>query len=206
MQLSDIRDEVRTLTGVPADDARVPDSVLTSLINSSLRRITQEHDWPWLYVVDTTNTATVVGQTDYTCEIGFRRTLSVTLGGDRDIRARTPRDVESLSTVNDYPRFYTVERNTLILVPVPTEVETIKHVYLGSDDTLVDDADAPLMPDAYIDLVLFGAAYLVHARLKDTQAFRGAIAEYKDRITRYADDTRQFTGGIVPKHRDDWTA
>ena len=205
MQLTDIRDDVRILTGIPSNDGRVPDSVLTALINSSLRRITQEHDWPWLYVTDTTNTATVVGTAAYSCEAGFRRTVRVTLGGDRDVQARSPRDLVDLSTINDYPRYFTVENDVLTLAPVPTEIETLEHVYLGSETALSGDTDEPLVPDAYIDLVLFGASYLVHSRLKDTQAFRGAFAEYKDRVRSYADDTRQFTGGVVPKHRNDWS-
>ena len=56
MQLSEIRSQVRERTGVGVDDPILTNTVITSLINSAIRRMTVKFDWPWLEQIETKDT------------------------------------------------------------------------------------------------------------------------------------------------------
>lgn len=203
MELSDIRAEVYLNAGIPSDDDRVDATAIRDFINGAIREISATRDWEWLKTVDATNVITILDQSDYTPPANWRRTIGITINNSRDIPARTPREINSRQFESGPVEFFTIEAGILRFSPKPDIAEDIRHVYLKGETALSAEDDEPLVPDNYIDLVIWGAVKRVHIRLKDTGSFRVAKGMYDELDDRYARDAKAYSPQLIPMHRTD---
>lgn len=206
MQLSDIRDEVRLRCGIAATDGLATDEDLTTIVNSALRYVSALRDWPWL--VATESFSTVVGQTEYTpSDSDWRTTIRLEIPEhDFPLTHRTPRQVAKfLNHEGPYPVIYYVERGKIILAPKPTQVVTVKHVYLINETPLDSDSDEPLCPDYAIDLVIIKAAKTLAPRIRDNTLMRQLQGEWEEAVGSLLDEVNRSRGSVIPSHRTDWT-
>lgn len=204
-QLQAIRADVYELMGYSTSDGRLTSTHVDLFINMALRRYANRHVWPWLVDTDSTNTATVAGTGSYSVPSDHIRTLSVTVDDNSDLQAVLPRQFVTWGGREGFPAYYTVEQSLLKLAPTPSDAWTLVHEYLKTEPTISGDTDTPLIPDAHLDIVLWGAAQYGHTRLKDWQAAREAKNEFTSAIREASDAARPYMGGVLPLHRTDWS-
>lgn len=201
MQLSAIRTEVYETAGVASDDPRIPTATMTRIVNRALRRVSGEYDWPWLQTTETITTA--AGTQAYTPTSGYRKTLRLRYE-DQDLVELQPRDAAQYHNVTGSPVGFFTEDDKVHVVPTPDGVYSLHHVYQARETALSSDSDTPLLPDEYIDWLVFTALILVAARIRDDGLY--GIADRERR--RAADDAmrglRRSTQSAVPKSRIDW--
>lgn len=197
MDLTTLRSETRTRTGVPADDSLITDAVLTQLINAALQHISTERDWPWLEKVATINTA---GGTDaYAVPADWSRTVSV-IGASGVPLRRTPIDELDYMTGSGTPRFFGLFGDQVVVRPTPSGVEALKHRYIGTADSLTTDGQSPSMPAAYHYAIVAYAAYLLFRRTGNVTEAGAALAEYQtwmERMGKQADRWSESQGGAM---------
>jgi len=204
--LTNIRDDVRAVTGYNSADPLLQNADLTPLINLALQQISTEFDWPWLYAE--TSFPTVAGTTDYAVPTRWTRTLWLAIE-DVDFDYRTHRQMRRIigdTGVTRQPTVYSTVGDTSIRVgPIPDAVYTIDHGYMTSEDTLSADGDAPLLDDAYDDMLVWRAAKLAAARKSDSTMLGIAINEIQGWDTRVRDNVRRSAQFPRVKTRRDWT-
>lgn len=202
MQLSEFRTDVLDMLGLSAGDPFWPDAKLNRFINRALRHISTKHDWPWLEV--STTFSTVAGTSDYTPPSGWRKTELLAIDGD-DLDYRTKRDAKAIETMtNATPVLYTIVANQLRLLPTPSTVVTVDHVYTRHEPELTLDTSEPLMPEEYSDYLTVTAARRAAAAMGDSErmiTLSSLIEEWERRLD---DDIRQSKAYPKVKARRDW--
>ena len=203
MQLQTLQDEVRIRAGVDGADAMATDAILTSLINAAIREVSNMRDWDW-YVTSETIT-TVVGQIPYARNAAARKTIRVEDGVSGELLV--PVTAEAAARYNDhegYPALWFVGGGSLHLLPQPSVVRAIKHVYTTSETALSGATDEPLIPDYAIDLVIVKAALKLAARMDNTSMHRLLAKEERDVIDTLQDDARRSKPAPAIDTRRDW--
>lgn len=205
MQLSDIRNEVRVRAGFDDGDPFASNSVLNILINASLRSINGKADWDWRKATETINT--VAGQTSYA--VNSRAVSSVRVE-DTSVRNEltmiNPDAATEYKRLEGRPHYWYIEAGQLNVVPTPQDVRALEHTYLRSEETLVNDSDAPLIPDDMIDLVILRTAVSLLSR-SDDQSQRGALyAEYRTLLDDVMRNVRRAKGSPKSRSRRDWSS
>lgn len=163
--LATLRTKVQERAGIDADDSLFPASVLTSLINAALAEVATLFDWPWLHEVQTS--ALVADQADYTPTGVVTRIKYATVvypdGEETSLDAWRRQDTPHyFSGVPGCPRAYSEEGGTITLHPTPTSGDVPADLRLGlvvAEPALVADADSPLLPDHYVDILVAAAAH-----------------------------------------------
>ncbi len=195
MNLAQLRDSVRTRLGVPAGDTFFTDPVLTDLINESLQAISAEADWPWLEI--STTFATVNGTATYTPPADWSRTRSLCIDGFDALEWRSLAEIREWPTnIIDAPRYYNINAEQITLRPVPGSVYTVTHDYLKDDQTLVTDADVPLMPSGFHYSIIAFACHLAHQRSGDAQRAQAAMGDYQGWVKRMVSQRQRQSGGL----------
>jgi hypothetical protein len=195
MDLTTLRAETRTRTGVPADDSLITDAVLTQLVNAALQHISTERDWPWLE--KTTTVDTVGGTATYAVPADWIRSVSV-IGASGVPLRRTPIDELDYMTGSGTPRFFGIFGDQIVVRPTPSGVETLIHRYLATAPVLAADGDTPTMPAVYHHALVAFASYLLFRRTGNVTEAGAALAEYEgwlDRMRKQADRWSDSQGG-----------
>ena len=207
MQLDDIRTAVYQRLGTSTSDPNLSSSVLTGLINAGIRSINLMHDWSWLVTTDTTLTATVADQSEYTPASDHRKTLYIRVGDDQLLTYKTEADLDRLNQSIGIPRYYTIENGTIRMFPVPDAVYDIRHVYINVPADLSADSDVAVIPDWAIDLLISYVGVRAAARMRDSDLMRIMRDEWTDVYRAMLDETRRSRALPVPQHRRDigWT-
>ena len=177
MNLLAMRAKLRTRLGVPDTDALYTDDQCTSLLNSALHQLEGEAEWAWLEQEATVTTAD--GDYDYALPAGYRSTITVTNPDGFELHRATAAEALLLRGASGVPKVYDVLNGQLRLAPTPDSVLDHKHVYIGGEDDLADDADEPTLPTVWHDLVVEYAAALGFRRWGTAADAGAALAAYQ---------------------------
>lgn len=199
--LSVIRPMILTRAGLAADDPRFPDATLTDAINQALRSISAEHDWPWLQ--GQTNQSTVADTQFISAPSLWAKTLRLEIDGD-DLHLMQPRDGGRYSQSTGKPLGYFIEHDKIHFAPVPDGVYTVYHVFYKYEAALSGDTDTPLLPDRFLDWLIWSTVIQVAVIIRDTDLYSMADRERKLWRTRAHDEVLRSVSPFVPKSRDDW--
>jgi hypothetical protein len=197
MQLSAIRTEVRTRSGLNSSDANFTDAILTTLINASLRQISIAEDWPWLQVTTTANT--VAGTETISLAANCRKVVQMQYE-HRDLRYVQFRDRHMYYALTGYPSVFSESAGSYYIWPTPDAVYTIQYSYYRTTETALSaDGDTPLLPDWAIDLLISKVCSLVARRNRDKDLENVFYAEYRQVLADIKDDIMRVTQGKTPK-------
>lgn len=202
MQLSEFRTDVLDMLGLQAGDPFWPDAKLNRFINRALRHISTRHDWPWLEVETTFNTA--VGTKDYSPPAGWRKTEQIAIRGD-DLDYRTKRDAKEYEGYdNSLPVVYTFVADQIRLLPVPSTIVEVTHVYTRHEPELTLDTSEPILPEEYADYLTVTAARRAAAAMGDSERMLTMAALIDDWERRLDDDVLRSKAYPKVKARRDW--
>lgn len=175
---------VRHKVGLPDNDKAVTDEKVYRDINSALRKMALDFDWPWLVTAETITLTS--GDSTNNTPTGYIRTLWASIG-DFPLRSVQPRTLQRSSALEGEPRVFSRKNAALVFYPTPNSSVTINHEYIVGETFLADDTDEVLCPDELIDIVYTYAAIEVATRLKDTTLRATLKDELNDWKRRAAD-------------------
>lgn len=182
MNVQQITERVRRMTGILMDDILSDDQIL-QMLNESYVEICGLSDWPFLYVETTVQVVDGVFQTVPT----FRAVNSVTTG-DKRLRETTLDDIERYEAPDDDPFAYArVDSNRFRVWPTPKTNISVTVRGVQTPDLLYDPSDEPVF-DREFHVVL---AYAASSR---------ALAEESDDSGR-AQMYMQEAAGILDRMR-----
>lgn len=172
MNLSAIRNHVRTLTGIASTDL-LSNADLNIFINEAYLEICRESDWPFLR---NETTITLAGGTaQYALPAGVAENAIasvVVLSNDTNRRQLHPRSRYStddspgpLSTGN--PMEYDCWKGYISFFPVPEVAEVVTIRYFIDAPELSLDADTPLFENKFHTIIAYGASLRVLVREGD---------------------------------------
>jgi len=181
MQLSEIRSLAREIAGVGTSDPAASDSLLTNLVNASVRRFASQRNWPW--DVTLLDVSFLVDTNEYALPADFRSALSVRNEAQSfRLQPMTGRNITRLRSQSaQYPTHWSVDGPNLVLLPTPASDGDIVMEYLAFPDTLSADADEPDVPDGVIDWVVTNTAQMLAIRLHDYDLAK-VLGEQKNQI------------------------
>ena len=200
-EFNEIQVEMLETAGLASDDARFPEGTLDRIVNRAIQRISAIHDWPWLQTSETINT--VASTQAYTPTAGWSKTIRLRYK-NRDLVEYQPRDAIKYQNDTGTPVGFFIEEEQIHFVPIPDGAYTIEHVYLRREPQLVADDDEPLIPERYMDFVVWHAVMLCASRIHDMDLYSRAREEARQWETRIRDDVRRSTGTLKVQARDDW--
>ena len=212
MTLSEIRTEIRNITGVD-ETSVVADSVLTDLINKGQSVLADEANL-FLAYGDVDTTANTSGYRMYT-EGVFTTTSwalrenGVTVGSgsadstlknmiriyrvnyDNNQVTRIGEDqiynvedeISDVSMPSSYGYF--IRGSMLHLFPAPSEVKTLRVFYYAMPTVLSGDTDVPFLDSRYHECLIYYGAWKVMERLRDINMipyFKNEWNEWKEKI------------------------
>ncbi len=204
MNVAEYRQAVRLQLGLAADDAVIPDSIVLWALNGAVKSIATEKDWPWLYteeeVFTTDEDATLPLPSDYT------RTVFITVDGQQPITPRTHIDLARDRTGTGRPWAYVVEANSLRLYPIPDDAYPVVHAFYRSEPELVQETDAPLLPDAYSERLVYEAAIKTAVRTNHTERLQALREEAVDKRKAMTDNYVRMNkpGRILQTKESSW--
>ena len=197
--LAELRNRVRDRYGILPTDTGLTDAVLTSMVNSALRQISLESDWPWL-VASPNTIITAPGLGDYPLPENFLRVIDVSNPSDGYRLARVP-----IATIDTYtadrqsrPRWYAITGNTLALAPIPDQVYTLQVRYYQTENTLVAPTDTPRIPDAYDEGVVDMTAYYAFIAARQPEKAATAQSAYNAWLARIRDNVNRDQTPLRP--------
>lgn len=189
--------------GLPADDQMVQPANLYLSINTGLKAMATDYDWPWLMTSEAITT--IAGTSVYALPANHVRTLFIADNArETNLIARQRQDLVRYASKTGPPIYYTVYGTAVRLAPVPDTVTALDHVFIQFEPVLVDGDDQPLCPEHFGDLIAVYAAYEECTRLKDfsqRNAFAQDIAAWKQRMK---DNVRQEASTLRIRARSDW--
>lgn len=159
----------------------------TELVNAEYRRLIGTRRWWWLEVAADTSLTCTVGTEAYSLAsiTDFLHIDAVRLedGTNRFTLAYASpqafRDVAHELRDNAPPVFWTRINSDLYLWPRPDKEYVISVDYVKNPPNLSDDADTPVLPAAYHDLLVWGAVRQLTFRERDKEAYSLANGEYQ---------------------------
>jgi hypothetical protein len=198
MDLTAIMLEVRTRTGYSASDTDLTDTILTSLVNSAIRQITLEADWPWLETFASDNTAAATEI--ITLNTDVRKVTSMQYEY-RNLLYRPFRDRNLYYGLTGVPAAFSVQAGSYYIWPTPDAVYSIDYGYVVTAETaLSTGTDTPLIPDWASSLIITKTAMLCARRRRDHDLERVFYAEYQNVVRQVKANVVQVTLGLRP-HR-----
>jgi hypothetical protein len=182
----------------------------TEAINSVYRRIIGMRRWPWLEVIKDTTVSTTAGDDSYTLA-----SIDATVLHVDAVRAeqgteyyelvyRRPqefREFQHASREQGTPRYWTRIGDSIYLWPVPDGAYTLSVDFVQDPADLSGDSDTTLIPDAYSDVLVWGALTSIAYRERDFEAYATARQEYGtilvDMMNEYGLRQRQNASRVV---------
>lgn len=196
MNLEQMQDAVRLRMGVPVADSFVADPVLIDLINEAVQVYAMEEDWPWLEETVTFNS--VANQEAYDTPADWVRTAVVTPDSDYPLRyisineTRQRNEVGGLSN-GLYPDSYTIQRDKILLSPIPQAVRSYTHDYIKAETTLVSPTDVPFLPTQWRYMIVCKAVALAYMRDNNMERALSWERQYDKWLTRMRDNRKRTT-------------
>ena len=148
----------------------------TRFINEAYREIHRARRWPFLEAIDTSSN-TAAGTPSYAIPMSNWRNLdAVRLSWPADLTQNLMIDYMEPQDLFDRqqndptvatPQYWTMYAQQLWFYPIPDQAYQIKIFYIIEPPDLADDADVPLVPVAYHDLLVTGALFRSAARQRD---------------------------------------
>lgn len=203
--LANLREQVRHWTGLNANDTKATDAILDTLINSAIRTMSVEQNWDWHKAEETI--AVTAGDGEYarhaTCR-SSERLIDVTNGINRPLKLVSPTNLERYRGYTGTPAWWAVERNMLLIAPIPTTSMTLRHVYLAADVIMTDSSWTLSTPDWAVDLVVIRAATAVATRLDNTSLQRLLKDKERTIMASLENDAARSRPPLVIERRRDW--
>jgi len=162
----------------------------TELINAVYREVSGYRRWDWLQAAG--GSTTVVGQ-DTVSTGGITNLVSIdtvrVLFGTSyyDLEYLTPTEFDTRAYVDrdvGTPQYWTYQKGDLYLWPRPDKVYQVDINYIKDPPDLTADADTPLFPATYHDLLVWGALRDIAHRERDWAASDHANARFETLLAR----------------------
>lgn len=161
------------------------------MLNSAYREVLGKRRWPFLEKQDAT-IPTVVGTASYSLagitdflHVDAVR-LEITATKDfPEIDYLPPQEFRSLEHTdrdNGTPAYWTFVNQVLRIYPAPDKVWTLRIDYAKRPPDLSAGGDIPVLPDAYHDILVWGAVRELTFRERDWNANQRADAYYQTRV------------------------
>lgn len=198
--LSTLRTRVMERATISVVDPDTSTLKVTAAVNSALRQVTLEHDWPWL---QQTATLSVVADTAfYPVPADWLRTIHITdpATGDK-LLLSSLESLDRLGTLKGPPSIYCVYSSAILLGPTPSAATSLRHRYIRLENTLTADADTPLIPVEYEEGVIEYASFLVLRHMKESARARECRDAYINWVNRARDNIRQGREPVRVQHR-----
>lgn len=172
MDLGELQLSIDRRTGLAFDSAAQVD-----LINSALKYVSAERDWPWL---DALQTITGDGTTEsWTLPTTWARTRALTIDPEaEEVRPISIHDMDRWENFDQRPSNYCYAIDTLSLFikePVPSG-STATHRYVKSEPDLAGASDLPLLPARFHPRIVAMVAEMELERMGSKEALSKAIA------------------------------
>lgn len=199
--LEELRGAVRLRAALQATDTSVTYDVLDDAINSALRQVSTENNWPWL--LDSQTISTVAGTEAYEVETDWLATDSVSIGSNAELlkHVNKKRLLEIPTTAQGRPTLYAVRGESIILRTVPDAVYTLTHWFYRMEPILAGDLAKPLIPYGYDEGVVEYATYLVLRYKREEARARAAQDAYLGWLQRTRDNLAESTEPRAPRVR-----
>lgn len=186
MNAGELIARARTRANISESDTQFTPAKLLELLNSSLRDVSLEHDWPWLYTQ--VSLPITAGTRTYTMPATWMRTLSL-VDTDSGTALRRVKTKETDKNVGSgTPSAYSVFGTTLILSPTPTAADAITHRFVQTEPLLTSVSSIPLIPEAFAEVVIDRAAAKIAAIAGDVPTANGLAIDFAagmKRLTRH---------------------
>lgn len=115
------------------------------------------------YVGCPVTTSTVIGQSDYVLPDDFLKIHRIEISlNTTDVTVLEPitlNQQDFLNRENSTPECYYIRKNRLILVPPPSQVQTLRMWYSYRVADMVDDAELPDVPEEFQETIAVLATY-----------------------------------------------
>lgn len=198
--LSVLRVAVTDRISLLGSDPAITPTKITAALNSALRQVTLDHDWPWLQ--QTVQLSVVGGLATYPAPADWLRTVHLidSVTGIKIVRASLEA-VDSFGSRTGTPALFAAFGGSILLAPVPQAGQTLIHRYIRSENILSSDGNAPLIPSEYEEGVIEYAAYLCLRQLKEAARAQEALLAYREWKKRAEDNIQQGREPIRVTHR-----
>jgi hypothetical protein len=161
MRLAEIRDRVRSLTGIRLESLR-SDENIDAVVNESYQEIINLESWPFL--VQETNVSVLAGATTFESPVGFSEVNSLSYSDSLSIQSRmrqtTLDEIDRLDqTVTGGPQLYArIDGTTFRFWPTPEE--SIQFLLRGKIevDNLTNDSSEPIFAPQFHPVIAYRAA------------------------------------------------
>lgn len=194
MDLAQLRSAVNTQVGMALSS-----SAVTGLINQALRQVAGEADWPWL---DLEETGTWPATDTTTLAAEAKAVDSVKVGSLRF--DPMPEQDAALGWNERIVKGYSVAGRELRVAPQPDEGTAYTIWYVAYENTLAQDTDEPLIPDAHADAVVLLACSMAHDRPQgDAKAGERFMSRYTMALTAMLKTAAAKRGGQLARTRQD---
>lgn len=194
MNLTQLRSAVNTQVGLALSPGAV-----TTLINQALRQVAGEADWPWL---DLEETGTWPATDTTTLDASAKAVRSVKVGSLRF--DPMPEQDADLDWNERIVKGYSVADRELRVVPQPDEDTAYTVWYVAYENTLANDTDEPLIPDAHADAVVLLACSMAHDRPEgDAKAGERFMSRYSLALAAMLKTAAAKRGGQLARSRRD---
>jgi hypothetical protein len=162
------------------------DSAQSQAIQEAFQEVVGRRTWTWNEAVSTTATVAIGDNSvnNMPTDIDFIDDVFLEVGADYKAPLTRMDAQELLSRahedrVNDIPLYYTEYEGSLLLHPRPVAAYTITIHYHKVPALPTTDAWVPPFPEAYHEVLAFGALRLMAYRQRDWQAYSVADATYR---------------------------
>lgn len=183
--LTDLLSRVREKGGFDSDDTGLTDAKITPFINTALKQIAVEHDWPWLKTSATISA--VAGTAAYSLPADYLKTDSLVIPSLGIVLEN--RDIDELDRViyNDRPSLFAIEAEQVVIKPTPDSSYSITHRYFRNERALSTGSDTPYIPTAYDEGIVEFAVALAFRKLRQVDKAALALNEYREWLKRTRD-------------------
>jgi hypothetical protein len=183
MTLSNIRDKVKRRV----DDSDIDTSFLNDVINEVYYEILNDSRTFWKFMEGTTTFSTVAGTSDY---------VKATIGSDIDeiydiftdqgqLKSMNKREFDQFNyqnNVSGIPTRYIEWNGNITLYPTPSDVRQVTVRYYKDAVELTTDAQEPLIPRKFQDILVIGAALAFYEMDEDTARYDRAVPKYMKKL------------------------
>lgn len=160
----------------------------TSMINAAYRRLIGMRRWWFLEVVNNQALTCTAGTQSYDIDAtvtdflhidGVRLEFSTTyLDPLKYLQPTAFFELAHLDRANAEPQYWTRVNDKLYLHPRPDKAYTIDLDYVKDPSALSADADKPVIPAAYRDILVWDAVRMIAFRERDTAGWSLANTQY----------------------------
>lgn len=189
MNRGQLRSEVsQRLRIPPAGDPLLDEVTINDMIRAALVDVCSVSDWPWLLTSAAVTFAAGIAPLPTTC-VKVRDLVVNSRRGEYVDNA------EFLDCQSLLSRFvWTVLGPNIVITPAPTTSPTNTLWFIQGEPALTADTQAPLIPEAYQQVVIARATY--HSEVRRGRADAAAFheAEYERGLARMADASKRRNG------------